>query len=170
MPTRVRITRHPHDGRRYQVGETVTLADPTAAKLVATGCAELVGRSANPRFAEFVASFSKAGKGPAAKPYTAPMGFDALSPRAAPKPKLPAAKLPPVSVKLKAAAKVAGRPRNAGDLVVVDENRAAMLVAQGLADAPAKASPRFGEKVAEFRQFDAFMKKRREGITLATLI
>jgi hypothetical protein len=142
MPTSVRITKNPLDGRRYKLGETVTLVDARAAKLVASGCAELVGRAGSPLFSAMVDCYRKPGKA------------------AAPSPK--------INVKLKAAATVAGRLRNAGDLVAVDEGRAAMLVAEGLADAPAGASARFGAKVAEFRRAEAFLTKRMGGLQLAT--
>jgi len=142
MPASVRITRHPQDGRRYRVGETVTLPDPVAAKLVAGGFAELTGRSASPQFSAMVACFGKRPSPPPAK----------------------------VTVRMKAASRVAGTPRVAGDLVVVDESRAAMLVAEGLVDTPAGVSAQFRAKVAEFRKLDAFMARRLGGLQLATLI
>ena len=65
--------------------------------------------------------------------------------------------------------RVAGQFRQAGDVVAVDEGRAAMLVAEGLADAPAGVSARFADRVAECRRVEAFLSRRMGGLQLATL-
>jgi hypothetical protein len=144
MATSVRITKNPLDGRRYKLGETVTLVDARAAKLVASGCAELVGPPASSMFSAMVDCYRKGA------------------------PKRAAAPPPKIGVRLKATGTVEGRLRNGGDLVAVTEGRAAMLVAQGLADVPAGASARFAEKVAEFRHAEALQAKRMGGLRLAT--
>lgn len=86
MATSVRILKSPPDGRRHRAGETVTLPDPVGAKLVASGCAEVIGRAASASFSMMVDCFRKDGKGPAAPAKRA------------------AAPLPKVSVRLKGAA------------------------------------------------------------------
>jgi hypothetical protein len=146
MATCVRITKNPLDGRRYKIGERVTLVDARAAKLVASGCAELIGPPADSSmFSAMVDCYRKGA------------------------PKRAAAPPPKINVRLKAAGKVAGQLRNAGDVVAVDEGKAAMLVAEGLADIPSGVSARFADKVAEFRKLDAFLAKRMGGLQLATL-
>jgi len=146
MATAVRILKSPPGGRRYRTGETVILPDPVAAKLVATGCGEPTGRAASPLFSAMVDCFRNA------------------------TPKRAAAPLPKINVRLKAAATVGGQLRNAGALVAVDEGRAAMLVARGMADIPSGVSPRFADKVADSRRFDAFLTARGSGLQLGTML
>lgn len=67
MPTSVRIKSHPLDGRKYRLGEVVSVPDPVAAKLLAGGHAELAKPgSASPELKSMVAAF-RDGRGGKAK-------------------------------------------------------------------------------------------------------